>query len=339
MQHNSCNIFDHLTEGILVCDTNGLILSSNLAAQTLLIKKKEELDGKNVNELGPFSLNKQSFSLLHLAPQEEARLTYRETNLSVIRCAEGEGKIVYLLRDESGTKQLEEMKLDFVAMAAHELRTPLTSIKGYLSLVHEHFTHAETEEEVELKNMLSRAMISVEQLSSLIENLLNVTQIERGNLALRQQNEEWGKIVRGCVDLIRDRAGVKNQRVLLQEPKETLFAYVDRLRISEIINNLLSNAITFTPNEGTITVSYRTEQNNIVTSIADTGIGISKEDQQHLFEKFFRVTERLKAGAKGTGLGLYIAKSIVVMHGGHIWVESDEGKGATFFFSIPLEQE
>ena len=248
-----------------------------------------------------------------------------------------EGKHINLgciltLHDVTKEKQLEEMKLDFVSMAAHELRTPLTSIRGYLSV----FLEENKDKFTVTQNMfLHRISVAAQQLMALTENLLSVSRIERGMLTVSMQPIDWIYNVREVVNEFVDRARDKKIDLIFIEPKETIsFVKADKLRINEVLSNLLSNAISYTHENGKIFVLTEQQGKEVVTHIKDTGEGIPGNALPHLFTKFFRVTSRLTQGSKGTGLGLYISKSIVETHGGRIWVESEANKGSTFSFSL-----
>lgn len=242
---------------------------------------------------------------------------------------------ILTLHDVNEEKQLDEMKLDFVAMAAHELRTPLTSIKGYMYIFLRDYKDVLNEKQ---STILSRINISSKRLSSLVENLLNVTRIEKGRITLNIQPTDWVKNIEEVIIEIIDQAKDKKLQLNFIKPNQPIFVEVDKLRINEVLMNLLANAVNYTPPEGKIVIWVEKVDNQIITHIQDTGEGIPKEALPHLFTKFFRVSGILEQGSKGTGLGLYIAKSIVEVHNGKIWVQSELGKGSTFSFSLPLIQ-
>lgn len=355
MQNPNIPNFPHeflteITDAILLQDDKGNIVYANPSAEKILGKNLKEL--QNTSELMRFEINGTKLHLKQFpltrsgSPLQHVKYTSPQQEEKYLTFSVSKMKVhedffhTFIFRDESFEQKLEEMKLDFVSMAAHELRTPLTSIKGYLALLNEQYVDKNSEKDRQVQTILTRVGASAEQLSSLIENLLNISKIERGSLILSKQAEDWGLIVEKAVDLLRDRASVKNQKIVFEKRKEVLSVLVDAVRIAEVMNNMISNAISFTPNGGTITVEYHKKDDYIQTSIKDTGIGIPKEAQEHLFEKFYRVSGgKLEGGVTGKGLGLYITKSIIEMHGGKIWVESETGKGATFFFTIPIASD
>lgn len=244
---------------------------------------------------------------------------------------------VLIVHDNSSEKQLESMKLDFVSMAAHELRTPLTSLKGYLSVFMKESDGKLTPDQ---QMFLNRMSISTQTLMSLIENLLNVSRVERGAFTMYKEPIDWLKMVKTTVDEYKLRAKEKNISLDFIEPKQPVpQIYADKLRIGEVLYNLISNAINYTAPGGSIQVWIDIEKDYVTTHVKDTGEGIPKEAIPHLFTKFFRVSGNLEQGSKGTGLGLYICKSIIDVHQGKIWVESELGKGSIFSFSIPIAKD
>ena len=243
---------------------------------------------------------------------------------------------ILTLHDISKEDALESMKLDFVSMAAHELRTPLTSIRGYLSVfMEENSKNLNTEQNM----LLGRINIAGEQLMALIENLLSVSKIERGVFGIQLAPIDWPTNVASVIEDFKNRAEEKKQQLEYIPPTMPIPTIeVDKLRINEVLSNLLANAIAYTPERGQIKVSIEFKDNQVVTHIQDTGVGIPEEALPHLFTKFFRISGKLEQGSKGTGLGLYISKSVVDMHKGKIWVESTFGKGSSFSFSIPVKE-
>ncbi|KKR81170.1 MAG: Multi-sensor signal transduction histidine kinase [Candidatus Daviesbacteria bacterium GW2011_GWA1_41_61] len=239
---------------------------------------------------------------------------------------------ILTFHDVSEQSQLEEMKLDFVSMAAHELRTPLTSIKGYLHIFLRDYAKSMDPEQT---SILSRIGISTQKLVSLVENLLNVSRIEKGDLTLSLLPLDWVKNIYEVVAEIINQANDKKITLEFIKPQQSSINVIaDKFRINEVLTNLLANAITYTSPGGKITVWLERKGNEVITHIQDTGEGIPKDALPHLFTKFFRVSGTLEQGSKGTGLGLYIAKSVVQLHKGKIWVNSELGKGSTFSFSL-----
>jgi two-component system, OmpR family, phosphate regulon sensor histidine kinase PhoR len=242
-------------------------------------------------------------------------------------------RFLLTVHDITKEQQLEEMKLDFVSMAAHELRTPLTAIKGYISMFNEEVGAKLTKSQA---MFISRINLSAEHLMALVENMLNVSRIERGVLTMEIRPTKWQPTIDEIVEELQNRAKERDISIKVIKAKNVdMVVAADKFRISQVLINLITNAINYTNPGGHIEIWTEDKGHEIITHVKDTGHGIPKEAIPHLFTKFFRVSGSLEQGSKGTGLGLYIAKSIVSSHKGKIWVESEVDKGTQFSFSIP----
>jgi signal transduction histidine kinase len=229
------------------------------------------------------------------------------------------------------------MKLDFVAMAAHELRTPLTAVRGYLSLLMEDKQTTLGEKQ---KKFLDRSFYNAQILANLVENILNVSRIERGTLDLHYEVVNWPEYVQKFYEDSQGRAKDKELSLEFEAPEDaSILVNIDKLSMYEVIGNLVSNSLNYTPTGGKIKIVITATDQTVTTSVIDTGEGIAPESQNMLFTKFYRAHEGLEMSAKGTGLGLFIAKSIVEMHKGQIGVTSEVGKGSTFHFTLPRAQQ
>jgi signal transduction histidine kinase len=295
---------------------------------------------RNKHSEGPLTialLNKIKDTPNSFTIKSEGAELYVRITTSPLKSHQGKTKstgVVVIMKNITEEKQLEMMKLDFVSMAAHELRTPITAIRGYLDALK---TEAWTRLKPEEKKFVSRADISALQLATLMENLLSVSKIEKGNYTLHTQPTDWVAHIKKQLVEFRLRAKERDLTIVFKNPPKDLpLVAVDPLRITEVFTNLVSNAINYTDTgKITVTLEYDPHKNHVVTHISDTGQGIPEESLDHLFQKFFRVSGVLEQGSKGTGLGLYISKQIVELHRGSIWVESKLGKGSTFSFSLP----
>lgn len=233
-------------------------------------------------------------------------------------------------------KTLDHLKDEFVYIASHELRTPMTAIKNYLWLV----LHKESKNLSEkIKIQIMRAYISTEHLIKLVQDLLTVSRIEGKRFVLNVESINYVNVCKDVIDTLGVTALKKNIQLKLNQDDGIYKIKGDRTRISEIIQNLVGNAIKFSPEKSVIDVNIQKNGHMIETRVIDRGEGIAKADMPRLFQKFGRLAHSYKkvAEAGGTGLGLYISKQIVEAHGGKIWVESEEGKGSTFIYALPFE--
>lgn len=345
-----------ITDAVISLDLENRILIFNQAAERLLNKSSSEVVGQHIGEIIKIYDNDTEIAPAKyappLAPGSEG-IIYTNNSLKVV-CGEKEALVHFItghvkdgqelnlssiisMHDVSEERRLEEMKVDFVSMAAHELRTPLTVIRGYASMLQNDKSINPSKEQKEIMN---RMTISIDTLASLINNLLNVSRIERDSLKLDMAVVDLGKIVEMRVDELQNSAESKEQTLsFVKAAKYIPYVVADHFRIGEVITNLVGNAITYTRPGGTIKVLLEQKNNLLLLSVIDNGEGIPQEAIPKLFSKFFRVSGILEQGSKGTGLGLYISKSIIELHNGHIGVESEFGKGSRFYFTLPVASE
>jgi len=344
------SIFSSLNEAAIVLDSKGNILLLNERAEKLIAITSQNAIGKHVDSVLKLYTDQTviPYSLYGLANSKDKKQNFTfslqldngnrtEVLITVAKNIIGKSnQTLITLLDTSQEKQLEEMKVDFVSMAAHELRTPLTAIRGYASLLQMHYA---TKLDESAKELLTRLLVSTTTLTNLIDNLLSVSRIERNDLIVEQKPLDLGIIVKDIFNSYRQEALTRKQQFFLNLPENLPQVMADPFRIGQVFINLISNAITYTPEGGKVTISVSIKSDHLEVTIQDTGEGIPKEAMPRLFTKFFRVSGSLEQGSKGTGLGLYITKSIVELHKGKIWAESAMGKGTTFTFTIPIATE
>lgn len=225
--------------------------------------------------------------------------------------------------------ELDKLKSDFIAIASHELRTPLGLILGYASMLKEDASGMAAQK-------LDVVLQSALRLRGLIEDMVNLRHIEAGQAELQLETvslQDWVRAVCGeCESL----AATKSQAISFSLPAESLQMSADRAKITIALNNLLTNAIKFTPAGGRIVVSVMRREDEVWVSVVDTGVGIPRADLERIFERFYQVEPHLTRRQGGMGLGLPIAKGMVELHGGCIWAESVQGKGSRFTFTLPI---
>ncbi len=240
---------------------------------------------------------------------------------------------VVSLRDVTAEREISRMKDEFVSTVSHELRTPLTSIKGYVDLI--------LDDEAGPINEVQREFLTIVQANSdrlvtLINDMLDVSRIEAGRVHLKIEPIDVSELAAATVEIFRAAADSAGVELAVRVPKSLPCAAADRDRVGRVLVNLLSNAIKYSPNGGKATFSARLRGEEIVISVADTGVGISPADQKLLFSKFYRVDSSLTQAIGGSGLGLNICRRIVELLGGRIWVRSQVGKGSKFSFTLPV---
>ena len=244
-------------------------------------------------------------------------------------------------------RELDQLKSDFVANVSHELNTPLATSKYLLSVLEKGIPGPVNAKQ---KEYLVLIQSNIDRLTRLIDNLLNLSRIESGRFELKREPKALEDIVKEAVVTFRAQAASKFINLKTSLPKGLPDVYIDHDRIAQVFVNLIANAMKFTPDKGRIIVSAQLLKKNrladnavldfVEVSVEDTGPGISAEDIDKLFVKFQRIPQKLDAAkVKGTGLGLAITKEIVEAHSGRIWIESEQGSGAKFFFTLPVYDE
>jgi signal transduction histidine kinase len=240
-----------------------------------------------------------------------------------------------LRRSNEKLKALDEAKDEFVSMASHQLRTPLTSIKGYLSMVLE--GDAGKVSPVQ-KDMLGQALFSSQRMVYLISDLLNVSRLKTGKFLIEPTVVYLPDVVQSEIDQLRDNAKSRDLTIEFVKPESFSRLMLDETKLRQVIMNLTDNAIYYTPSGGTIQIALKETSKSVEFTVTDNGIGVPKEQEHLLFAKFYRAENARKARPDGTGLGLFMAKKVIIAQGGSIIFKSKENKGSTFGFSFPKEK-
>jgi len=258
-------------------------------------------------------------------------------NVSAIPVA-GVGKdmgTMIILHDITRERAIERMKTEFVSIAAHQLRTPLSAVKWILRMILDGDLGEVPEAQAEF---LAKTYQSNERMIKLVNDLLNVTRIEEGRFLNSVKPKDIVKVIENTIASLREVAERKKLRFEYQKPKNAVPKIkIDSERIILAVQNLVDNAIRYT-RKGSIKVAveYQKQKNIVLFSVTDTGIGVPKNQQDRVFDRFFRASAAVKTETEGTGLGLFIAKNIVEAHGGKIWFKTAENKGSTFYISLPV---
>jgi two-component system sensor histidine kinase VicK len=237
-----------------------------------------------------------------------------------------------ILFDHTKQYSQDEQAVSFIALSVHELRTPLTLLRGYIEVFQDEIGHTITDPE--LKDFMLKMRSQAEQLTSFVNNILNVARVDDDQLELELQSEDWSATLKSGIEMMSLRAKVRGIALHCRIATDLPPVGVDRLSIREVISNLVDNAIKYSGNSKTINIETRLNQDGLVeTTIQDFGLGISTSILPNLFTKFYR-DHRNRAQIGGTGLGLYLSKAIITAHGGNLWVRSKEGEGSTFGFTL-----
>lgn len=338
-------VLDSVNEGIVAVDAENRIVVANASAAILAGVLPANLNGKQFRNVFRLTKNSRPFhvdlqntqvykEIIFISPNK--RLHYLDIYTNKIEDDPDGIRSIITIRDQTDERDLEKMKHDFVSMAAHELRTPITAIRGYLDLLAADKASNLSDRS---DHYIQSARSSTEDLVGLINNLLNVSKIENGTLDMAYGKIDWASTLKSAIGNHRFSAAEKDITLEYEGPEKGVVLVADEIAIKEVINNLIANALHYTNQGGHVTVSMQVEQDKVVTSVKDTGMGIPPNAMRRLFTKFYRVKGGMASGSGGTGLGLFISKSIVELHKGKIWVESEEGKGSTFTFTLPVYDE
>ena len=238
-----------------------------------------------------------------------------------------------LRRSNAQLQKLDEAKDDFISMASHQLRTPLTSIKGYISMMMEGDVGTITAEQ---EHVLNEAFISSERMVRLIGDFLNVSRLQTGKFIIDKHPVDMAVLVQREIDNLVPNAAARGMKFVYKMPKNVPKLDLDENKIQQVIMNFADNALYYSKDNGSITLTLKKHSDYIEFTVKDSGIGVPAEEQAHLFNKFFRATNARRARPDGTGVGLYLAKKVIDAHDGKILFESKEGKGSTFGFRLPL---
>lgn len=265
-----------------------------------------------------------------ITPKGDTRWIY--TSARLMRNARGEAeRMLGATIDITDRKELEQEKSDFMSMASHELKTPLTSIQIFVNLLESHLPEDSKEK---VGYYLYRITEQMHRLADLINDLLDVSRIETGKLRLNKEKFSIDELLFDTIESIKPTA--RDQTIVFKD-RIKAEVYADRYRLYQVIINLLTNAIKYSPKGKQIIVSVKKNRKEVIVSIKDFGIGIKADKQEKIFEKLYQVSDPKEKTYPGLGLGLYISKEIIDRHKGKIWVESEgRDKGSTFFFTLPV---
>ncbi|KRL61934.1 cell wall metabolism sensor histidine kinase WalK [Lactobacillus psittaci] len=344
------SVLSHMTDGVIATDRHGnVVILNQMALNFLDIKEKDAVNKPIAKILG---LDESTSSQELIGNQQEMMITVNKAthnemilhaNFSLIRRVTGfVSGAVCVLHDVTEQQKNENEQRQFVSNVSHELRTPLTSLRAYIEALNDgawkdpsiapHFLQVTQEE--------------TERMIRMINDLLSLSRMDRG---VAKMDLEWVNLndfvshVLNRFDMIvkkdaeKDGKTHKKYSIKRDLKQQDLWVEIDTDKMMQVIDNIMNNAIKYSPDGGVITVALNQTQNQVVLSISDQGLGIPRKDLSKIFDRFYRVDKARSREQGGTGLGLAIAKEIVEAHKGHIWADSAEGKGSTFYISLPFE--
>ena len=340
-RERSYAILANIADGIVAVDRDGHVVLWNTAAEQITGVPAAAALGRTPYEVLHRDLASEDESTLGerlVAIRRGADEVYLSLTEAVMRDPTGgvSGRI-FAFRDVSAERLVEQMKSDFVSTVSHELRAPLTSIYGFAeTLLRRDVLFGEEERQTFLGYVASEA----QRLTGIVDTLLSVARLDAGDLQVEVSPIDVRSVVSEVVASIEAAAAAagNGHRFVVDVPDEPLAAAADHEKLRQILANLVENAVKFSPAGGTVTVGARRAGAAVEVRVVDEGVGIPAGEREHIFRKFHRVESRGR-DRRGTGLGLFIARGLVSAMGGRIWVDSDEGRGSSFAFELPLAAE
>jgi two-component system phosphate regulon sensor histidine kinase PhoR len=334
-------LFGGMVEGIVAIGDDDRVLFANGAADRLLKTQASLSRSKQISEVPGLGIllplviqcrTEKKRKHIELTLGDGEGVVSLETHASPFKGEQNAG-VVVVLHDVTELRRLERVRRDFVANVSHELKTPLTSIKGYLETLQNGAKH---DPEV-LDRFLHRIDANVGRLVELVQDILSLARVEAQDGALRRSAVDLPGIARQS--LIQHEHSVTKKNIALRvQMEDNVVVQGDREAVRQVIDNLLVNAIKYTPEGGSVTLGIQKEQNNAILRVMDTGVGIPPEHHGRIFERFYRVDKHRNREDGGTGLGLSIVKHLVQSMNGKVSVESEPGRGSTFLVQMNLHQ-
>lgn len=338
------SVLSHMSDGVVATDRRGKVITINDMALSLLGISKEAAIGQNILNL--LDIEKDYTLRKILESTEELLIERNESNygdnkiirveFSMIRRESGFiSGLVAVMHDVTEQEQNERDRREFVSNVSHELRTPLTSMRSYIETLSE----GAWQDQEMAPRFLKITLDETDRMIRMINDLLDLSRMDNGNLQLNIEMVNFNELV----NFVLDRFDViianseKKYRIVREFTQRPLFVEVDTDRMIQVIDNIMNNAIKYSPDGGKITVRLMETHNNVILSITDQGLGIPKKDISRIFERFYRVDKARARKQGGTGLGLAISKEVVKALGGTIWATSIENYGSTFYISLPYE--
>ena len=337
------SVLRHMTDGVLATDRRGKIIIINSRAMDLLSISQDRAIGQSIMKVLKLGekftfrqlLETQDELILNIPTDDQDTILRGE--FSVIQRESGFiSGLVCVLSDITEQEKVEQERRSFVSNVSHELRTPLTSVKSYT----ESLIDGAWEDKEIAPEFLKVISTETDRMIRMITDLLNLSRMDQGKQELNLEFVSINELVAHIIDrfeMVLKSEQYRNKKYKIERDftQRTLWVEIDQDKFIQVIDNIMNNAIKYSPDGGKITCKLMETHNSVVISITDEGLGIPRKDIGHVFDRFYRVDKARARSMGGTGLGLAISKEVVQLHGGKIWVTSVENKGSTFFISLP----
>jgi len=344
-------LLESIGDGLVATSPDGRVLVVNHATEELFGFAKDELIGKRFYEIIPMAdargeLIKTEDRPMKIALTEDRKISSSDYFLFgkgtrkfpaaiTVAPVHLNGEIIAAIgiyRDISHEKDVDRMKTEFISLASHQLRTPLSAIKWFAELLSDSSSSLSSEQNDFVQNIA----LSTERMIELVNSLLNVSRIESGRIIIDPKPTDLVALVKNLLLELEGKIKEKHHRVIVTAHEQLPEITIDPKLVRQVYMNLLTNAIKYTPDYGEIEVAISKNDTDIISRVSDNGYGIPQANKEKLFQKFYRAENVVKIEPDGNGLGLYLVKAIIESSGGKVWFESQENKGTTFYFSLPL---
>jgi len=341
---------ENSSDQIVITDPEGIILYINPAVEGINGYTQKEAMGKKAgsSELWGGRMSKEVYAAFwkHIKEdklpfigefknvRKDGSTYIAEARVSPI--LDSAGDILFFVgleRDITKAKEVDRMKTEFISLASHQLRTPLSAMKWFLEMLLDGDAGELSEEQ---RDYVENVALSNERMIGLVNALLNISRIESGRIIIDPQPTNMGELAQSVIDELKVKFMDKGITPVISVNDNLPEINVDPKLIRNVYMNLLTNAIKYTPHGGDISIFISKNDTDIISQVADSGYGIPLEEQDKVFQKFFRAQNIVKIETDGTGLGLYLVKAVVESSGGNVWFKSEPGKGTSFWFSLPL---
>ena len=327
-------VLESMGDAIFVVDGEGRVTMTNKAAGKVLQIPRESAIGRHfIEAVRDHEIDALLQRCLEKREQQTGLVEIRSKRqlLGVIATPfQEDSGCLLLIQDLTGLRKLETARRDFIANLSHELRTPIASLKALGETLHE----GAIDQPAVARDFVGKMNVEVDRLAQMVQEMGELSRIESGEAPLQKAAVYVANVAARAAERLKSQADRAGLQMKLDIASGLPSVSADEARIEQVLVNLIHNAIKFTPPGGRVNISARAEGDKLIVSVSDTGVGIPEDDLPRVFERFYKA-DRARAGG-GTGLGLAIAKHVVEAHGGRIWVESVEGRGATFSFTLPL---
>ncbi|MBP1994635.1 cell wall metabolism sensor histidine kinase WalK [Paenibacillus eucommiae] len=339
------SILTNMNDGVIAADEFGRVIVLNRRAKQILQVEEETTIGKEIAAVLGMpgeaiqeyvsSVNNMTVLEIHL-PDDEEQLVVRVTFTPIHRRGEGVSGTIAVLQDVTEQEKLEQARREFVANVSHELRTPLTTIKSYLEALDD----GAMDDHQLATRFLGVTRSETERMIRLVTDLLHLSRLDSKQAIIAKESTVVSEMLEEVADRFSFQLQQRRIRIVIRIEQGISRIMLDRDKIDQVLDNLVSNAIKYTADEGTIHILARPVDKDLLQiSVQDTGIGIPKKDLERIFERFYRVDKARSRNMGGTGLGLSIAREIIKAHGGAISLESEFGQGTKVVFTLPVQAE